>query len=159
MGRARRVLSDRSPGGAGRGKMADGVGVSDGELIGTARGVPIERYILDNGRGLRAAILTLGGIIQSLEVPDRDGQTANVVLGFANLDDYVTRNPFFGALVGRSANRIARARFSLDGPEYPVPASQPPNSLHGGVDGFDKRVWQVRQATATQVDLALLSPD
>jgi len=131
--------------------VANGAGVSDRKLI--------ERYVLEDAHGLRVAILTLGGIIQSIEVPDRHGQTANVALGFSSLDDYVTRNPFFGALVGRFANRIARARFTLDGTEYVVPASQPPNSLHGGLVGFDKHIWDVRAASPTRLDLALLSPD
>src|SRR5204863_9492440 len=97
MDRARRVLSNRSPAGARPRKMADRVGVSDSELIGNARGTPVERYVLDNGRGLRVAILTLGGIVQSLDVPDRHGQSANVVVGFSTFDDSLTRNPFFGA--------------------------------------------------------------
>jgi aldose 1-epimerase len=141
--------------------VGDGAGVSGSQLstpFGTARGEPVERYTLGNARGMRVAILTYGGIVQSLEVPDRHGQLANVALGFANLDDYVARNPYFGALVGRFANRLGRARFSLDGTEYSLDANQAPNALHGGLDGFDKRIWQVRDATAQRLDLALDSP-
>jgi aldose 1-epimerase len=142
--------------------VGDGAGVSRSQLstrFGTARGETVERYTLQNMRGMRVVILTYGGIIQSIEVPDRHGQLANVALGFAEIDDYVARNPYFGALIGRFANRLAGARFTLDGTEYVLGANQEPNSLHGGLDGFDKRVWQVHSADARRLVLALDSPD
>ena len=119
----------------------------------------VERYLLDNGRGLRAAILTHGGILQSLEVPDAAGTPANVVLGFDRLAGYLDHpDPYFGALIGRYGNRIAGGRFTLDGTTYEVPVNDGPNSLHGGTAGFDKRLW-----TATPLDDALelryVSPD
>jgi aldose 1-epimerase len=131
----------------------------NGEPFGTARGRAVERYVLTNARGMRVAILTYGGIVQSVEVPDQQGALANVVLGFKTLEDYVQRNPYFGALVGRFANRIAHARFSLDGTEYELPVNHGPNSLHGGADGFDKRVWQVLNADTSRLELRLESPD
>jgi aldose 1-epimerase len=89
-------------------------------------------------------ILSYGGIVQSVEIPDRDGRTGDVVLGFADLDGYLDHpEPFLGALIGRYANRIAGARFPLDGVTYALEPNNAPNSLHGGAQGFDKRVWDV----------------
>jgi aldose 1-epimerase len=102
----------------------------------------VEKITLTNALGMSIAILTYGGIIQSLQVPDRHGAFTNVVLGFDNLDDYVTKSPYFGAIVGRYANRIACGRFELDGVTYDVPVNNGENSLHGGIGGFDRRVWR-----------------
>ncbi|MFD3455122.1 aldose epimerase family protein [Streptomyces sp. NPDC058691] len=99
------------------------------------------------GGGITLRVLSYGGIVQTLELPDRHGHRANVALGFDNLDDYVAHSPYFGALIGRYGNRIARGRFTLDGTEYQVPVSDGPNSLHGGDQGFDKRVWAVEGFT------------
>jgi aldose 1-epimerase len=107
-------------------------------------------------------VLSYGGVIQSLEVPDRDGRLANVTLGFASLEAYVERSPFFGTLVGRFANRIARGRFTLDGQSYSLPVNDGPNSLHGGSDGFHTRIWSasaIEHGEAVGVRLALDSPD
>jgi aldose 1-epimerase len=114
------------------------------ELFGTlSDGTPVHRWTLERA-GVRVRILSYGGIVQSVEVPDREGQARNVVLGFAELDGYVTHpEPYFGALVGRYANRIAGGRFPLDGLTYALALNNPPNSLHGGERGFDKRVWDV----------------
>ncbi len=128
------------------------------EPFGSVREQPVERYTLTNGRDVCARILTYGGIIQSLEVPDRSGQPANITLGFASLDGYVRGNPFFGALVGRFANRIADGRFTLDGVTYELPINNGPNSLHGGTEGFDKRVWQATASNGA-LTLRLHSPD
>lgn len=111
------------------------------EPFGQAGGTAIERITLANGRGMEVAILTWGGIIQSLRVPDRAGRVDNVTLGFDTLDEYVDHNPYFGALIGRFANRIARGRFQLDGTTCQVPVNNGPNALHGGIDGFDRRPW------------------
>jgi len=86
-------------------------------------------------------ILTYGGILQSIEVPDRRGRNANVALGFDNIDDYVAKSPYFGCITGRYANRIALGTFTLDGTAYHLPINNPPNSLHGGTVGFDKHIW------------------
>jgi aldose 1-epimerase len=111
------------------------------EAFGTTAEGRVDRFTLTNGQGMRVRILTYGGIIQTIEVPDRRGRTANVALGFDNLTDYVERNPYFGCITGRYANRIALGRFTLDGATYPLPINNPPNSLHGGDVGFDKHIW------------------
>ena len=91
---------------------------------------------------MRVRIITYGGIIQSIEVPDRRGRNTNVALGFDNLADYIAHpGPYFGAIVGRYANRIANGTFTLDGQTYHLPINNPPNSLHGGTVGFDKHIW------------------
>ncbi|MBO2450615.1 galactose mutarotase [Actinomadura barringtoniae] len=108
-----------------------------------ADGTKVDRYTLTNGR-TRVRILTYGGIIQTLEVPDRHGHRGNVVLGFRTLKDYVDKNggPYFGALIGRYANRIAKGRFTLDGKTYQLAINNGPNSLHGGLKGFNTKVWK-----------------
>jgi aldose 1-epimerase len=108
----------------------------------TADGRPVERYELRSSAGLRTRIITYGGIITELHTPDRHGQSADVVLGFDSLAPYLSRHPYFGALIGRFANRIAHGRFSLDGKDYTLATNQPPNHLHGGFHGFDKMLWQ-----------------
>jgi aldose 1-epimerase len=106
-------------------------------------GVAIERLSLTNKNGLRLDAITYGGIITSLLVPDRDGAPGDIVLGFDSAARYAVGPlpPYFGALIGRYANRIARGRFTLDGRTYALPVNDPPNHLHGGTRGFDKRVW------------------
>jgi aldose 1-epimerase len=117
------------------------------ELFGTlADGTEVHRWSLENG-GTRMKVLSYGGIVQSLEVPDRRGRYANVSLGFDDLADYVASSPYFGALIGRYGNRIGRGRFTLDGTEYQVSVNDGENSLHGGAQGFDKRVWDVEPFT------------
>jgi aldose 1-epimerase len=119
-----------------------------GESWGSlSTGAPVERYTLTN-RTMRVRILTYGGILQSIEVPDRKGRRTNVTLGFDNLAAYETKNaPYFGALIGRYGNRIAGGRFTLDGVQYQLPRNDGPNSLHGGTVGFDKRVWSATPIT------------
>ncbi|WP_026414579.1 aldose epimerase family protein [Actinomadura oligospora] len=109
-----------------------------------ADGTTVDRYTLSNAHGMRVRILTYGGIIQMLDVPDRKGHDGNVALGFATLKDYVDKNggPYFGALIGRYANRIAKGRFTLDGTSYQLPINNGPNSLHGGIKGFNTKVWK-----------------
>src|SRR5919202_1811668 len=135
------------------------------EPFGSLGGQSVERYTLANASGMRVRVVTYGGIIQSVEVPDRHGRLANVTLGFATLDEYVSHSPstYFGAFIGRFANRIARGRFALDGVTYELPINNGPNSLHGGVVGFDRRVWHVSEtsqaAGASLLKLAGQSPD
>ncbi|MFF4114333.1 aldose epimerase family protein [Streptomyces sp. NPDC001714] len=128
------------------------------ELFGTlSDGTAVHRWTLERA-GTRVRVLSYGGIVQSVEVPDRDGRTADVVLGFADLDGYLENpGPYFGALVGRYANRIAHARFPLDGVTYALEPNNGPNSLHGGARGFDKRVWEVA-AVEHGVRLTRVSP-
>src|SRR5437660_434075 len=106
----------------------------------TPDGTTVEQFTLTNGR-LRARIVTFGGILTALEVPDRTGKPANVVLGCPSLADYIADRAHFGAIVGRYANRIARGRFTLDGVDYQLVCNDPPNALHGGPRGFAKTVW------------------
>jgi len=112
----------------------------------TADGTPVEIYTLRNHNGMEARIMTYGGIVESLQVPDRNGNLGDVVLGYDNLAGYLTNSPYFGALIGRYANRIAKGRFTLDGREYTLPINNAPNCLHGGDQGFFARVWQVDKA-------------
>ncbi|MHB1425612.1 MAG: aldose epimerase family protein [Gemmataceae bacterium] len=108
----------------------------------TSDGVAVEQYTLTNAAGTTAKIITYGAILTELDVPDRDGKLGDVVLGFDNLKDYLERSPHFGSTVGRVANRIAKGRFTLDGKEYTLAVNNGPNSLHGGLKGFDKVVWK-----------------
>jgi aldose 1-epimerase len=131
------------------------------EPFGETDGQSVERYTLTGG-ALRVQILTYGGIIHAIDAPDRDGRSANVVLGITSLYDNVSRSPLFGAIIGRNPNRIANGRFTLDGLAYVVPINDGPNSLHGGPSGFDKRIWQARgleTAEGPTVRLTLVSPD
>ncbi|MQY17332.1 aldose epimerase family protein [Nocardia macrotermitis] len=121
------------------------------EPFGQVGGAAVSRYTLTSGHGMRVRILTYGGIVQSIEVPDKSGHTADVVLGFPTLDGYLANNgsgkPYFGALVGRYANRIAKGAFTLNGTEYHVPVNNNGNSLHGGTDGFDQKIWRASPQT------------
>jgi aldose 1-epimerase len=108
----------------------------------TPDGADVTLYTLRNAHGLRADIATYGGIVTRLEVPDRKGRMADIVLGYDSLADYLAGSPYFGAIVGRYGNRIAGARFTLDGTAYTLAANDGPNTLHGGLTGFDKVVWQ-----------------
>jgi aldose 1-epimerase len=107
----------------------------------TSNDEAVHRYTLTNAGGMRVQILTLGGIVQSMSVPGRDGDFRNVTLGVRTVKEYEEVSPYFGALIGRYANRIAEGTFTLDGKTYKLPINNGPNSLHGGTRGFDKRVW------------------
>ena len=126
-------------------------------------GQSVELYTLRNAQGAEATITTYGGIVTSLKVPDKTGAFGDVVLGYDNLDGYLTNSPFFGCLVGRYGNRIAKGRFTLDGTTYTLATNNPPNSLHGGPQGFDKRVWKVVKADVgphgPRLELSYLSKD
>jgi aldose 1-epimerase len=133
--------------------------------FGQVGGTPVNRYTLDNGHGMRVQILNYGGIIQSIEVPDRAGHVNNVVLGFPNLDGYLNNTgdakTYFGAIIGRYGNRIAKGAFSLNGTEYHLPINNNGNSLHGGTAGFDSKVWQAspqKEGDKVGVKLRYVSP-
>ena len=135
-----------------------------GEPFGkTADGTPVEIYTLKNANGMTAKIMTYGGIVQSLMVPDKTGKMGDVVLGYDTLEGYLTNSPYFGALIGRYGNRIAKGHFTLDGQTYTLATNNGPNSLHGGLKGFDKVVWKVVRAENTrkgpQLELSYTSVD
>lgn len=121
-------------------------------------GTPVEELTLRSG-ALTCKVITYGGAVRSLMVPDRDGKPVDVVLGFDTLEDYRKQDKYIGALVGRYANRIGGARFTLNGVEYTLAANDGPNSLHGGNVGFDKQVWTVEELRENAVTLSLVSPD
>jgi aldose 1-epimerase len=110
----------------------------------TTDGTAVEIYTLRNGNGVEARICNYGGIVVSLKVPDRNGQMGDVVLGYDNLAGYVKSSPYFGCLVGRYGNRIAKGKFTLNGKEYTLATNNYPNALHGGIKGFDKVVWNAK---------------
>jgi aldose 1-epimerase len=118
-------------------------------------GRPVHEITLSHG-GLALSLITLGGIVTALRAPDRAGVAANVVRGFDNLDDYVHRNPFFGVIVGRYANRIARGELPIDGEVHALSRNNGSNCLHGGAEGFGTRLWEV--ASARPHDPALGGP-
>jgi aldose 1-epimerase len=105
-------------------------------------GTVIHQFTLTNAKGVTAKVITYGAILTELDVPDRNGQSGDVVLGFDNLDQYLKGHPFFGSTVGRVANRIAKGKFMLDGQAYTLATNNGPNHLHGGLKGFDKVVWK-----------------
>lgn len=131
--------------------------------FGTTDGTKVYRYTLTSGRGETVRILTYGGVIQSIDAPDRHGRTTDITLGFPTLQDYVTESSpaagggvYFGALVGRYANRIAKGTFTLDGTTYHVPVNNNGNSLHGGTVGFNEHIWTPTvSSTGDSVSLAL----
>ena len=136
--------------------------VSQAPFGQTQDGTPVEIYTLQNINGCEARIMTYGGIVQSLKVPDKNGHFGDVVLGYDNLDGYLTNNPFFGALVGRYGNRISKGKFTLGGHEYTLALNNAPNNLHGGPVGFDKRVWEatpLMTADGPALQLTYLSKD
>ena len=108
----------------------------------TPAGEAVEVFTLTNPHGLAVRAATYGGTIVSLSVPDRDGHMADVVLGHGSLEEYIGDSNYFGAIVGRFADRIANARFAVDGKTYRLAANSGPNHLHGGRTGFDRVVWR-----------------
>jgi len=129
-------------------------------------GTPIHRWTLTDptGAGAGASILSYGGVLQALNLPDREGRAANVVLGFDNLPDYLERSPYFGCVVGRFANRIAGGKLELDGKSYELPVNDGPrpNTLHGGAPGFGGRTWHGEAqevAGGSTLTLTRTSPD
>jgi len=129
----------------------------------TPDGTSVKIYTLRNPHGVVVKVIEYGALVTELHAPDRAGKAGDVVLGFDNLDRYVKGHPFFGAIAGRVANRIASGRFTLDGKEYTLAKNNGPNHLHGGLKGFDKKVWKSKPLPATDhevgVELSCFSPD
>jgi aldose 1-epimerase len=142
--------------------MADKAPRLTRDLFGTLPdGRAVERVVLRGADGFEARVITFGAALQALFTPDADGHCDDIVLGHDNLAGYLAERRFFGATVGRYANRIANARFLLDGEEVQLTANDGPNALHGGIDGFDRKLWQitdVRECAEPGVTLAYTSP-
>lgn len=124
-----------------------------------ADGTEIEAVELANGDGISARVLTLGATLQALSVPDRDGRSDDIVLGYATAAQYLANPQYFGASIGRYANRIARGKFSLDGRSYQLETNDSSNHLHGGLRGFDKRVWKIESVDPGSPARVVLSYD
>lgn len=131
--------------------------------FGTAPdGQPVELFTLTNARGIELRAMTYGAIIVSLKTPDRTGKLGDIVLGYDSLAGYVKSSPYFGAVVGRYGNRIAKGKFTLDGTTYTLAVNNGPNALHGGLRGFDKVVWKadtLRNADGVGVHFTYVSKD
>lgn len=130
--------------------------------FGTLDGQPVDLYTLTNDKGMIVKITNYGGIITELHTPDKDGHFDDIVLGFDSLAGYRQEVPYFGALIGRYGNRIAKGKFNLEGKTYNLPINNGPNSLHGGKVGFDKKVWtaqEVKTDSTVGLKLNLVSPD
>jgi aldose 1-epimerase len=135
-------------------------GVTRESFGSTPTGQPVELFILTNQNGVELRVISYGGIITSLRIPDRDGEMADVVLGHESVAAYAADTSNFGAIIGRVVNRISGSRFTIDGRAYRVAANRPPNHLHGGPVGFDRVVWHVTPlADAGGLELRHLSPD
>jgi aldose 1-epimerase len=129
---------------------------------GKVDGKPVLIYYMTNGNGMRADISNYGAIVRCLEVPDRNGKIDDIVLGYASVNEYLEDSPYFGALVGRYGNRIARGRFTLDGEDYKLAVNNGPNHLHGGLKGFDKVIWDAEpymDENGVSLKLTYLSKD
>jgi len=124
-------------------------------------GERIDEYILTNVHGLILKVITYGGIVTQLHVPDKNGRSADVVLGFDNLEQYLAGHPYFGCITGRVAGRLTCGQFSLEGINYSLAINNPPNHLHGGNTGFDKRIWraEIISDEKKRLRLSYLSPD
>src|SRR5215467_15009402 len=125
-------------------------------------GTEVEEYTLESSKGAVAKIITYGATLTELWLPDKSGKNADVVLGFDNLQQYLGDHPFFGATVGRYGNRIAKGKFSIDGHPYTLFLNNGPNSLHGGKEGFNRRVWKaepLKTAKGASVKFTYVSKD
>jgi aldose 1-epimerase len=130
--------------------------------FGSVDGHAVELFTLTNARGIQIKLTNYGGIITALRTPDRSGHFDDIVLGYDSLAGYVRNSPYFGAIVGRYGNRIARGQFTLDGTTYHLAVNNGPNALHGGLRGFDKRIWTAtpfQRHDSVGVALVYTSPD
>src|SRR5690606_14121540 len=140
----------------------DSLAISQEDFGKLPTGESIQKYTMTNANGMVVSVINYGGIITNLEVPDKNGKIADVVLGFNSLEGYLTPPPYFGAIIGRFGNRIANGKFSLDGKQYELALNDGQNHLHGGNKGFDKVVWEVTtitNATSVALQLHYLSKD
>ncbi len=141
---------------------ANAVNVSRASFGTLPDGRPVEAITLSNTRGISATVINWGSTLQALVMPDRTGRREDVQLGYPTIDGYLAKSEYFGATVGRFANRIANGRFTLDGREYAVPVNNGVNSLHGGTAGFDKVLWDVTDVSSggsASVTMRYVSPD
>jgi aldose 1-epimerase len=125
-------------------------------------GTEVKQYTMTNKQGVVINVINYGGIITSIIVPDKNGNMGDVVLGYDSLSHYVKNNPYFGALIGRYGNRIAKGKFQLDGKQYTLATNNGENHLHGGVKGFDKVIWNIEEGTSTDgvaLKVTYKSPD
>ena len=130
--------------------------------FGEIDGKSVELYTLSNESGAKVSITNYGGTVTSIVVPDKDGKMGDVVLGFDSVAEYVEKSPYFGCITGRYANRIANGKFTLDGKDYSVATNNDPNHLHGGLKGFDKKIWKARignMGDSPSLVLTYTSPD
>lgn len=140
--------------------LAASSGAQERTIVGALPdGTKVETITLHDASGMTARILTLGAALNALEVPDRDGKLGDVVLADKDLAATLAKPQYFGVIVGRFANRIAKGKFTLDQHQYSTPVNDGPNSLHGGTQGFDKAVWEVVDAKPDRVTLRHVSPD
>ena len=138
------------------------MGISKEVFGKTTEGISVDLYTLTNANGASAGITNYGGIVISLEVADREGKIDDVVLGYNSLAEYIKDSPYFGAIVGRYGNRIAKGRFTLDGVEYKLAINNGENHFHGGLKGFDKVVWEAEEIETSEgvgLKLSYLSKD
>jgi aldose 1-epimerase len=132
------------------------------EIFGLVDTTEVYLYTLTNNNGMSVKITNYGGIVTSILTPDRDGNMADVVLGFDELQSYLDGHPYFGCIVGRYGNRIAKGKFTLDGEEYTLAINNGPNHLHGGIKGFDKVIWDAKEKNFPEtcsLRLRYISPD
>jgi aldose 1-epimerase len=154
-------LSTQQPGAAAAPEQ-QGASVTVAPFGRTPDGKAVEVYTLTNAGGMQVRAITYGAILQAIRVPDRSGRLADVTLGHDSLQGYLTASPYFGAIVGRYANRISRGRFTLEGRTYRLATNNGPNHLHGGLKGYDKVVWRARSfqhADTAGVRFEHTSPD
>lgn len=141
-------------------KVMSKSGLSKSAFQATVDEKKTDLYILTNSNGCEVTITNYGAKIVSLMVPDKDGNLVDVVTGHGSIDDYLkSEEPYFGAVCGRTGNRIAKGKFSLDGKNYSLAINNGPNNLHGGIKGFNAVVWDVKKVAENSIELFYLSPD
>ncbi|KAB2654547.1 MAG: galactose-1-epimerase, partial [Verrucomicrobia bacterium] len=133
--------------------------IENKEFGKTSDGTSVRLFTLRNKNGVVVKLTNFGGIITEILAPDRSGKLGNVVCGFDNLETYLKGHPFFGAVAGRVANRIAKGKFTLDGKDYTLAINNGPNHLHGGIKGFDKQVWAAEVLPDQSVRMTYTSKD